>query len=148
MRAAGPPKPRVEDMPEGFRPNEMGLEDEAFRKTYGHLRYKHRFDKGTLSEDFTRAVTTSINSPGQNLYGIGVSGFLAGLILESLIYLPLLEAEPGARTERFTIDNISVQILATVPNGDVYRCIIDSDLGKTNIADTRGPPPTSISLAS
>ena len=39
---------RVEDMPEGFRPNEMGLEDEAFRKTYGHLRYKHRFDKGSL----------------------------------------------------------------------------------------------------
>ena len=39
---------RVEEMPDGFRPNEIGLEDEAFRKTFGRLRYKHRFDKDNL----------------------------------------------------------------------------------------------------
>ena len=68
---------RVEDMPEGFRPNEMGLEDEAFRKTYGHLRYRHRFDKGSLVRGLHASGYHLYKLTGQNLLWdrrIGLSG--------------------------------------------------------------------------
>ena len=58
---------RVEDMPEGFRPNEMGLEDEAFRKTFGRLRYKHQFDKGSLVRGLHASGYHLYKLTGQNL---------------------------------------------------------------------------------
>ena len=68
---------RVEDMPEGFRPNEMGLEDEAFRKTYGRLRYRHRFDKGSLVRGLHASGYHLYKLTGQNLLWdrrVGLSG--------------------------------------------------------------------------
>ena len=68
---------RVEDMPEGFRPNEMGLEDEAFRKTFGRLRYKHQFDKGSLVRGLHASGYHLYKLTGQNLLWdrrVGLSG--------------------------------------------------------------------------
>ena len=68
---------RVEDMPEGFRPNEMGLEDEAFRKTYGRLRYRHRFDKGSLVRGLHASGYHLYKLTGQHLLWdrrVGLSG--------------------------------------------------------------------------
>ena len=68
---------RVEDMPEGFRPNEMGLEDEAFRKTYGRLGYRHQFDKGSLVRGLHASGYHLYKLTGQNLLWdrrVGLSG--------------------------------------------------------------------------
>ncbi len=68
---------RVEDMPEGFRPNEMGLEDEAFRKTFGRLRYRHRFDKDNLVRGYYVSGYHLYKLNGQHLLWdrrIGLSG--------------------------------------------------------------------------
>ena len=68
---------RVEDMPEGFRPNEMGLEDEAFRKTFGRLRYKHQFDKGSLVRGLHASGYHLYKLTGQHLLWdrrVGLSG--------------------------------------------------------------------------
>ena len=68
---------RVEDMPEGFRPNEMGLEDEAFRKTFGRLGYRHRFDKDNLVRGFHASGYHLYKLNGQHLLWdrrIGLSG--------------------------------------------------------------------------
>ena len=68
---------RVEDMPEGFRPNEMGLEDEAFRKTYGRLRYRHRFDKDNLVRGYHVSGYHFYKLNGQHLLWnrrVGLSG--------------------------------------------------------------------------
>ena len=68
---------RVEDMPEGFRPNEMGLEDEAFRKTFGRLGYRHRFDKGSLVRGLHASGYHLYKLTGQNLLWdrrVGLSG--------------------------------------------------------------------------
>ena len=68
---------RVEDMPEGFRPNEMGLEDEAFRKTYGRLRYRYRFDKDNLVRGYHVSGYHFYKLNGQHLLWnrrVGLSG--------------------------------------------------------------------------
>jgi hypothetical protein len=39
---------RLEEIQDGFRPNETGLEDEAYRKVRSRLRYSHQFSEGSL----------------------------------------------------------------------------------------------------
>ena len=68
---------RVEDMQNGFRPNEIGLEDEAFRKTFGRLQYRHQFDKDSLVRGFHASGYHLYKLNGQNMLWdrrIGLSG--------------------------------------------------------------------------
>jgi len=43
---------RLEEIQDGFRPNETGFEDEAFRKTFSRLGYRYRFAKDNLVRSF------------------------------------------------------------------------------------------------
>ncbi|MCZ6677350.1 MAG: DUF5916 domain-containing protein [Candidatus Poribacteria bacterium] len=68
---------RVEEIQDGFRPNETGLEDEAFRKTFGRVRYRHQFDKGSLIRGFHASGYHLYKVNGQNLLWarrVGLSG--------------------------------------------------------------------------
>ena len=43
---------RLEEIQDGFRPNEMGLEEEAFRRARAHLRYRYEFPAAHFMESF------------------------------------------------------------------------------------------------
>ena len=43
---------RLEEIQDGFRPNETGLEDEAFRKIVSRLRYRYKFGEGSSIKGF------------------------------------------------------------------------------------------------
>ncbi len=43
---------RLEEIQDGFRPNETGLEDEAFRKIVSRLQYRHQFAEGNSIQGF------------------------------------------------------------------------------------------------
>lgn len=70
---------RVEEIQDGFRPNEMGLEDEAFRKTFGRLRYRHQFDKGSLVRGFHASGYHLYKLNGENLLWDRRVGFSGGV---------------------------------------------------------------------
>ena len=44
---------RLEEIQEGFRPNEIGLEEEAFRRGHARLRYRYDFPEGNFIESFS-----------------------------------------------------------------------------------------------
>ena len=43
---------RLEEIQDGFRPNEMGLEDEVFRRSRARVRYNYEFPEGNLVQLF------------------------------------------------------------------------------------------------
>ena len=43
---------QLEEIQDGFRPNEMGLEEEAFRRTRSRLRYRYEFPEAHFVESF------------------------------------------------------------------------------------------------
>ena len=43
---------RLEEIQEGFRPNEIGLEEESFRNVYARLQYNYQFSEGNLFRSF------------------------------------------------------------------------------------------------
>ena len=68
---------RLEEIQDGFRPNETGYEDEAFRKTYSRLGYGHRLAEGRKIRSFSVSGYHFHKTNAQNLLWvrrIGLSG--------------------------------------------------------------------------
>jgi hypothetical protein len=58
---------RFEEIQDGFRPNEVGLEDEAFRKLSGDFSYTHRFAEGKLIKSYHSGVFYLYQTDRQHL---------------------------------------------------------------------------------
>lgn len=56
---------RLEEIQDGFRPNETGLEDEAFRNINGGFEYRHRFAEGELIKSFRVGTFNFYQTDGQ-----------------------------------------------------------------------------------
>ena len=68
---------RLEEIQDGFRPNETGFEDEAFRVIRSRLRYRHRFAEGSLVRSFYLSGSHVYQTNAQQLLRerrIGLSG--------------------------------------------------------------------------
>ena len=72
---------QLEEIQDGFRPNEMGLEEEAFRRARAHLRYRYEFPASHFVESFW--VDT------RHFYQTNAQGLLRERLSESRFYIDI-----------------------------------------------------------